>query len=1362
MVIVVLCTSFSAYAYDFEIDGIRYDITSFTDLTVTASSLSEALEGALNIPSFVEFNGKKLCVNKLGEYFAANNNRISSVIVGDSITSIESFAFFNCPEIASIILKGVKTIGPESFKQCIMLSKIELSADLTSIGEGAFEKCESLKELFLPDLITVIGANTFRGCSLLDNISLTKIEQIRENAFSDCSSLKNLVLSDNLTYIGSNAFSGTEFDTFIIPNCVTELGTSILSNCKNLKSLTVGSGLSVLSSNPVIDCPNINELIFNDSDNPLYIDFGGEIIESFYFRNSYNDVRVNIYSGAFDKIKIDKLYLGRNIYPKDNFDWRGNGDINLNPFTGNKYITKVVIGKKVTDLSVKDVKVKKDSGLVLYNNSFGYFEACDSIQNVEIIGNLNCISNRMFYGTKISQIFTPNTISSIGSFAFSNCAYLKEISIGKKCKTIGQDAFSGDEALTTINLFCLEPPEYLTGFENSEYININVNIPPNIIDIYKKSEPWCNFWNMQEDENLLTEFIFEPFKFELINNADIELVGFTDLELKRIDIPSIINYNNKDYVVTNLSFQGTILKNCNEVIIPNTASTISDSMFKDWENLEKIDLGQIQSIPNNCFRNCVSLKNITIPRSCISIGNDVFNGCDQLTTLCFEYSEKPLVIGNYTHANLSSSITPFPNASNVDERRTGFRNGYYDGLFYGLPIEEIMINRDIELPIYYKRTIGNSSSDYTTVYNDIIYYPPFYGLDNLKYIEIGENVSAICKNQIEAVMNAVPTTVDYKNFSNCNNIKVVVSKNPSAPIGGGFTQTVYENATLFLPKGGTSKYSEDNYWKKFVHVIEGNYIPVESFKFEQELVELSVGEVLQLTVLFEPENATPYEIKWKSSNEKVVAVSDSGLISGISEGSATITAAMGDFTATCEVSVYTPTIVAKQVVLNIDKVELKIGETVLLEATVLPEDTTDKTLGWKSSNEEVAIVDESGLVTAIGEGKAIIAVTCGEASAQCEIIVLEEEEVEVESIFLQPYRWNFNIGDTNRIYAIVIPEKASNKALTWLSSDESVAIIDENGNVTFVGVGKVTITALCGDLSAECTLKCYPQIGDANWSGSINVADAVDISNYVVKKKSVPECWDEDEWIEFYTVGANVNGSKNGTITFADAFATVELSLTQSAFNPAQDRIVRAYSGDVESSDALVFTTLSETIDGKALVPVNLDNSVEYVALQADFLVPKDADVEIRTGKRAEEHYLETMRLEDQRLRVVLFNLGNKAFAESNEPILEIVVDSKFLDIDDLTLSNILAADADANEYILDSRMCELTSVEGVSNDSIRIEKISDGVQVYNANGKKIEICTIEGQTVRSFVAKETVETIIISSGLYIVKAGDKTIKVVL
>ena len=113
-----------------------------------------------------------------------------------------------------------------------------------------------------------------------------------------------------------------------------------------------------------------------------------------------------------------------------------------------------------------------------------------------------------------------------------------------------------------------------------------------------------------------------------------------------------------------------------------------------------------------------------IPSSVNNLANDVLSGCSSLKQVEFRYSSTPITLGYNSKINLSSNVIPYPNPSTVDERRTGFRNGYYDGLFYGLPIEKLVINRDIELSQYYERTVGSSASSYSTVYNDIIYYPP--------------------------------------------------------------------------------------------------------------------------------------------------------------------------------------------------------------------------------------------------------------------------------------------------------------------------------------------------------------------------------------------------------------------------------------------------------------------------------------------------------------------------------------------------------------------------------------------------------------------------------------------------------------
>ena len=333
-----------------------------------------------------------------------------------------------------------------------------------------------------------------------------------------------------------------------------------------------------------------------------------------------------------------------------------------------------------------------------------------------------------------------------------------------------------------------------------------------------------------------------------------------------------------------------------EIRLPVGLKTIANQTFYNCKNLLSINLNSVQLIGDEAFYGCQSISELNIPSSCSQISNGVFNGMTSLRTVRFE-SGGVIKIGHNGNLNVSSVITPFPNPSDVDERRTGFRNGYYDGLFYGLPIEHLVINRDIELPKYYERTIGTPTSSYRIVYNDIVYYPPFYGLTNLISLEIGENVSAICKNQIEAVVNTVPTTMEYTNFGKCDNIEVVISNNPHAPIGGGFSQSAYESAYLFLPNGGVDSYKKDDYWRNFVHTSETTFIPIESLSFESDDVTIDINDSKLLHPIINPSDASIKTLKWISSEPSIVNVSEDGVITATSrEGEAIITVSACDGT----------------------------------------------------------------------------------------------------------------------------------------------------------------------------------------------------------------------------------------------------------------------------------------------------------------------------------------------------------------------------------------------------------------------------------------------------------------------------------
>ena len=154
---------------------------------------------------------------------------------------------------------------------------------------------------------------------------------------------------------------------------------------------------------------------------------------------------------------------------------------------------------------------------------------------------------------------------------------------------------------------------------------------------------------------------------------------------------------------------------------------------------------------------------------------------------------------------------------------------------------------------------------------------------------------------------------------------------------------------------------------------------------------MEIGNMETLTATVSPNNAANKTVTWSSSKPEVAAVdANTGKITAIANGTATITAStVNGKKGSCEVTVNKAVIAVTDVVLNKTTLELKIGDTETLIATVSPDDATDKTVAWSSNKPEVATVDAAtGKVTAIAEGSAIITATAGNKSATCEITVI--------------------------------------------------------------------------------------------------------------------------------------------------------------------------------------------------------------------------------------------------------------------------------------------------------------------------------------------------------------------------------------
>ena len=192
-------------------------------------------------------------------------------------------------------------------------------------------------------------------------------------------------------------------------------------------------------------------------------------------------------------------------------------------------------------------------------------------------------------------------------------------------------------------------------------------------------------------------------------------------------------------------------------------------------------------------------------------------------------------------------------------------------------------------------------------------------------------------------------------------------------------------------------------------------------------------------------------------------------------GTATITVKTedGGKTASCTVTVKEKIIPVESITLDQSEKTLNIGETVTLKATVSPENATNKNISWSSDKTDVATVDENGNVSANSVGTATIKATADGETAECTIIV-EEKVIPVESITLNKTEAEIFVGAEEKLTATVLPEDATNKDVTWTSSDTTIATVDSNGKVTAKSVGTATIKATAGDKSATCTIKVNP------------------------------------------------------------------------------------------------------------------------------------------------------------------------------------------------------------------------------------------------------------------------------------------------
>lgn len=347
-----------------------------------------------------------------------------------------------------------------------------------------------------------------------------------------------------------------------------------------------------------------------------------------------------------------------------------------------------------------------------------------------------------------------------------------------------------------------------------------------------------------------------------------------------------------------------------------------------------------------------------------------------------------------------------------------------------------------------------------------------------------KKVKATCKITVKqyvkklTVKNAVNNTVAIKKGksltlqvkvepSNASNKKVTyTTKNKKIA-------TVNSKGKVTAKKAGKTTItikSKDGKAKKNITVIVPK-TAVSKVKLNTSKKTLTEGSSFTLKAMVSPSKATTKIVSWKSSNTKVATVSTKGKVVAKKPGKATITVTTldGNKKATCKVTVKAKTVEVTKVTVNPTSKQMTVGETATITAAVVPANATNKTITWSTNNNAVATV-ANGKVTAKAAGTAVITAKSNNGkSASCTVTVVPAT-VEVTSVSLDKATAVLYANDTLTLKATVAPANATNKTITWSSSNKNIADV-KGGEVTPVSEGTAVITAKSNNgKSASCTV----------------------------------------------------------------------------------------------------------------------------------------------------------------------------------------------------------------------------------------------------------------------------------------------------
>lgn len=647
--------------------------------------------------------------------------------------------------------------------------------------------------------------------------------------------------------------------------------------------------------------------------------------------------------------------------------------------------------------------------------------------------------------TSASGATESYTVVAIGNYGFDQASSVTIASGG--VTTIGDFAFMNDMALTSVSL-----PEGITSIGRSAFYNCtglkSINLPTSL--------------------------------------SNIAAYTFSYTGLTSVTIPGHVAT-----IGENAFAYCTSLKS---VSVPGSVIQLGKSVFQGCTALSTLSLQEgISSIPAYAFSGCNALTSLTIPASVSSIGDYGFN-CSGLTSVTSLSKTIPVISSNsfsnatYSNAVLKVYKTALSNYQNSSLWGQFARIELINEPATGLTITPSTLNINVGLTGKLSAALTPEEATGDIVWSVLSASPANCieidptGLVTAKQIGTGRviaesgSLTAACDvivsaNPDEAVIINSPSDDIYIGDSVALSAAVFPTTiTPSLTWTSSNTDVASIDSKTGVLKAlsdGATVITATNDNVSGSITITVKPIEAQSVVLSQQNITLKVGASQTLTATVVPANTTYKNVTWDSNDPNIVVVSN-GVVTAMGVGTASIRAMVGQATANCTVTV--EPIEAQSVTLSTNSASLKIGQSLQLGAIVNPDNTTDKTITWTSSNAECATVSMEGEVLAIAEGVTTVTATCGTVSASCTITVMP---IESEEVVLNYTALTLKIGNSQQLAATVYPANTTNPTLTWTTSSPGVATV-ENGLVTAVSVGKTTITVSNGAHSASCVVTVEP------------------------------------------------------------------------------------------------------------------------------------------------------------------------------------------------------------------------------------------------------------------------------------------------